>query len=146
MRGLLLTSEMLVGGALFIVAAVLAAVFTRRRVIARGKPLTVCALREPGDHRWRFGLARFGTTGLEWFTLLGLSLRPARQWDRGLLNIRTGRPLEPGERPEILIPGAMQVECWYRRTRFEVALARAPYTALRSWLEASPPGRGVNVA
>jgi len=141
-----LTSEMLVGGALFIVAAALSAVFTRRRVIARGRPLTVCALREPGDRRWRFGLARFGTTELEWFTLLGLSLRPARQWDRGLLNIRTGRPLEPGERPEILIPGAMQVECRYRRTRFEVALARAPYTALRSWLEASPPGRGVNVA
>jgi len=141
-----LTSEMLVGGALFIVAAALSAVFTRRRVIARGRPLTVCALREPGDRRWRFGLARFGTTGLEWFTLLGLSLRPARQWDRGLLNIRTGRPLEPGERPEILIPGAMRVECRYRRTRFEVALARAPYAALRSWLEASPPGRGVNVA
>lgn len=146
MRGLLLTSEMLVGGALFIVAAALSAVFTRRRVIARGRPLTVCALREPGDRGWRFGLARFGTTGLEWFTLLGLSLRPARQWDRGLLNIRTSQPLEPGERPEILIPGAMRVECRYRRARFEVALARAPYAALRSWLEASPPGRGVNVA
>lgn len=146
MRGLLLTSEMLVGGALFIVAAVLGSVFARRRLIARGKPLMVCALREPGDRRWRLGLARFGTTGLEWFTLLGLSLRPARQWDRGLLNIRASRPLEPGERPEILIPGAVRVECRYRRTPFEIALARAPYAALRSWLEASPPGRGVNVA
>jgi hypothetical protein len=137
---------MLVGGALFIVAAVLGAVFTRRRLIARGEPLMVCALREQGDRRWRFGLARYGTTGLEWFTLLGLSLRPARHWERGLLNIRASRPLEPGERPEILIPGAMRVECRYRRTPFETALARAPYAALRSWLEASPPGRGVNVA
>jgi len=145
-RELLLTSEMLVGGALFIVAAVLGSVFTRRRLIARGKPLMVCALREPGDRRWRFGLARFGTTGLQWFTLLGLSLRPARHWDRGLLNISTSRPLEPGERPEVLISGAMRVECRYRRTPFEIALARAPYAALRSWLEASPPGRGVNVA
>ena len=146
MRELLLTSEMLVGGALFIVGAVLGSVFTRRRLIARGKPLMVCALREPGNRGWRFGLARYGSTGLEWFTLLGLSLRPARQWDRGLLNIRASRPLEPGERPEILIPGAMRVECRYRRTPFEIALARAPYAALRSWLEASPPGRGVNVA
>ena len=156
MRELLLTSEMLVGGALFIVAAVLGSVFTRRRLIARGKPLMICALREPGDRRWRFGLARYGTTGLQWFTLFGLSLRPARgrfavrspgrRWDRGLLNIRASRPLEPGERPEILIPGAMRVECRYRRTPFEIALARAPYAALRSWLEASPPGRGVNVA
>jgi hypothetical protein len=131
---MLLTSEMLVGGALFIVAAVLGSVFTRRRLIAQGEPLMICALREPGDRRWRFGLARYGTTGLEWFTLLGLSLRPARQWDRGLLNIRANRPL------------AMRVECRYRRTPFEIALARAPYAALRSWLEASPPGRGVNVA
>ena len=146
MPDLLLTSELLVGGALFIVMAVLGAVFTRRRLIAHGKPLTVCALREPGDPRWRFGLARYSTTGLEWFTLAGLSLRPARQWDRGLLDIGAGQRLEPGERPEILITAAMRVECRYRQSRFEIALAQAPYTALRSWLEAAPPGRGVNVA
>ena len=143
---LLLTSEALVGGALFIVAAVLGAVFTRRRLIARGKPLTVCALREPSDQRWRFGLARYDATGLEWFTLAGLSLRPARQWERGLLDIGAGQPLEPGERPEVLITAAIRVDCRYRQARFEIALARAPYTALRSWIEASPPGRGVNVA
>ncbi|HEY8820512.1 MAG TPA: DUF2550 domain-containing protein [Dermatophilaceae bacterium] len=146
MRLFLLTGEVLVGGVLLSVAVVLGVVFTRRRLIARGKPLTVCALREPGDRRWRFGLARYGTSGLEWFTILGLSLRPARRWDRGLLNIRASRPLEPGERPEILIPAAVRVECRYRQARFELALARAPYTVLRSWLEASPPGRGVNVA
>jgi Protein of unknown function (DUF2550) len=143
---LLLTSELLVGGALFFVAATLGAIFTRRRLIARGEPLTVCALREPGDRRWRFGLARYGTTGLEWFTLLGLSLRPARKWERGLLDIGAGEPLEPGERPEILIPAAVRVDCRYHQEHFEIALARAPYTALRSWLEAAPPGRGVNVA
>jgi len=145
-HGLLLTSELLVGGVLFIVLAVLGAVFVRRRLIARGMPLTVCALREPSDQRWRFGLARYDMTGLEWYTLAGLSLRPARQWERGLLDIGAGHPLDPGERPEILIPAGMRVECRYRQTRFELALAQAPYTALRSWLEASPPGRGVNVA
>jgi len=145
-RGLLLTGEALVGGVLFFVVAVLAVVFTRRRLIARGRPLTVCALREPGDRRWRFGLVRYGSTGLQWFTILGLSLRPARQWDRGLLNIRASRPLEQGERPEILLPSAVRVDCRYLQGRFEIALARAPYAALRSWLEAAPPGRGVNVA
>jgi hypothetical protein len=144
--GLLLTSELLVGGCLFVVVAVLGSVFVRRRLIARGKPLTVCALREPGDRRWRFGLARYGATGLEWFTLAGLSLRPARQWERTLLDIGSGEPLEPGERPEILIPAAMRIDCCYRDVHFEIALARAPYTALRSWLEASPPGHNVNVA
>jgi hypothetical protein len=141
-----LTSEVLVGGCLFLIAFVLGAIFVRRRVIARGKPLTVCALRESDDGRWRFGLVRYGTTGLEWFTLLGISLRPARRWDRGLLHFGAGRPLESGERPEVLIPGAMRVDCTYREARFEIALAPGPYTALRSWLEASPPGRNFYVA
>ena len=146
MEGVLLTGELLVGGCLLLAVLVLSAVFVRRRLIARGEPLTVCALREPGDRRWRFGLARYGTTGLEWFTLAGFSLRPARAWERTLLDIGGGQPLEAGERPEILIPAAMRVDCCYREMRFEIALARAPYTALRSWLEASPPGRNVNVA
>ena len=146
MDGLLLTSELLVGSALFVVLIALGAVFTRRRLIARGKPLTVCALRESDDPRWRFGLARYGTTGLEWFTLAGLSLRPARQWERTVLDIGAGQPLEHGERPEILIPAAMRVDCRYGEATFELAIAGAPYTALRSWLEASPPGHNVNVA
>lgn len=146
MYGLLLTSEVLVGGALFIVLTILGATFARRRLIAGGEPLTLCALREPADPRWRFGFARYGTTGLEWFTLWGLSLRPARQWERTVLDIGTGQPLAPSERPEILIPSAWRVDCCYRQESFEIALAQAPYTALRSWLEAVPPGHNVNVA
>jgi hypothetical protein len=145
-RELWLTSEFLVGGCLFIVIVVLGGVFVRRRVIARGKPLTVCALRESADGPWRFGLVRYGATGLEWFTLTGISLRPARRWERSLLEFGAGRPLEPGERPEVLISGAMKVDCRYREARFDIALAQAPYTALRSWLEASPPGRNTYVA
>jgi hypothetical protein len=146
MHGLLLTSEVLVGSALFIVLTILGATFARRRLIARGKPLTLCALREPADPRWRFGFARYGTTGLEWFTLWGLSLRPARQWERTVLDIGIGQPLAPSERPEILIASAWSVDCSYREESFEIALAQAPYTALRSWLEAMPPGYNVNVA
>jgi hypothetical protein len=140
-----LTSEFVVGGCLFIVVFVLGAVFSRRRLIARGKPLTVCALREADDDRWRFGLVRYGATGLEWFTLAGIALRPARRWERTLLEFGASRPLEAGERPESLIPGALRVDCSYREARFELALDEAPYTALRSWLEASPPGRNINV-
>ena len=146
MNGLWLTSELLVGCCLFTVAFVLGAIFARRRLIARGKPLTVCALRDSGDGPWRFGLVRYGATGLEWFTLAGISLRPAKRWDRSVLEFGAGRRLETGEKPEILIPGAMKVDCSYRAERFELALAQGPYTALRSWLEASPPGRNFYVA
>ena len=144
--GVLLTSEMLVGGLLFTGLAFLGSVFTRRRLIGRGKSLTVCALREPGDRRWRFGLARYGTTRLEWFTLWGLSLRPARRWERAVLDIGTGQPLVPSERPEILIPSAWSVDCRYRQESFEIALAQARYTALRSWFETRPPGHNVYLA
>lgn len=146
MHELWLTGELLVVGCLFIVVSVLLIVFVRRRLIARGKPLTVCTLREPADGKWRFGLVRYGATGLEWFKLAGISLRPARRWERTLLEFGAGQPFEAGERPEILSPGSMRVDCRYRGEHFEIALARAPYTALRSWLEASPPGRNVNVA
>ena len=146
MNGLWLTSEVLVGACLFVIVVVLGSVFARRRLIARGKPLTVCALRESVDGPWRFGLVRYGATGLEWFTLAGISLRPAKRWERSVLRFGSGRPLETGEKPEILIPGAMKVDCNYRAERFELALAQAPYTALRSWLEASPPGRNFYVA
>ena len=146
MELLRLISEWLVGGCLFLAVFLLTAVFIRRRVIARGTPLTVCALREPGDGRWRFGLARYATTGVEWYTLAGISLRPARQWDRMLLDVGFGEFLESGERPEILIPEAMRVDCRCREDSFEIALGQDPYTALRSWVEASPPGRNANVA
>jgi hypothetical protein len=141
-----LTSEVLAGGCLIVVFLVLSAIFLRRRLIARGKTLAVCALREAGESRWRSGLVRYGTNHLEWFTLTGISLRPARRWERSFLEFGPGRPLDTGERPEILISGAMKVDCTYREGHFEIALAQAPYTALRSWLEASPPGRNVNVA
>lgn len=146
MHELWLTSEVVVGGCLFIVL-VLGAVFARRRLIAHGKPLSVCALRARGQERWRFGLVRYGTSGLEWFTLTGIWLRPAKVWERSLLEFNAVRPLEPGEKPEVLIPGgAMKVDCTYRDEHFQLVLAKAQYTAVRYWLEASPPGRNVNVA
>lgn len=146
MNELWLSGAVLVGGCLLIVAFVLSSIFIRRRLIARGKPLTVCALRDPGETRWRFGLVRYRSTGLEWFTLTGIWVRPARRWERNLLQFGAGRPMETGERPEILVDGAIKVDCRYREARFEIALAQAEYTALRSWLEASPPGRNFYVA
>jgi hypothetical protein len=142
---LLLISELLIGGCLFIAGTFLGAIFTRRRLIARGTPLTVCALREPGDRRWRFGLVHYGTNGLEWFTLAGWSLRPAKQWEREFLEIGVCQTIDPRERPEILISSAARVDCRHREAMFELALARASCTALRSWLEAAPPGHNVNV-
>ena len=51
-----------------------------------------------------------------------------------------------GTKPSALIHQAVGVGCAHEGDRFELAMAPGPYTALRSWLEAAPPGQNVNVA
>lgn len=146
MRQLLLSSELLIGACVLTVALFLAWTFARRRIIARGKPLTLCAMRNDAQSSWRYGLSRYGSSQVEWFPLGGLRVRPARRWDRTRLEIGAPRRLDPREKPTALIHQAVGVGCAHDGDQFELAMAPGPYTALRSWLEASPPGRNVNVA
>jgi len=132
MHDLLLIGELLMGSVVLVLLTIVGVVFARRRLIAHGKPLTVCALREPADRQWQVGLARYGSSELE--------------WERSVLDIGSGQQLQPSERPEILIASAWKVDCRYRDESFEIALAQAPYSALRTWVETSPPGQNVYVA
>jgi len=38
------------------------------------------------------------------------------------------------------------VRCYYGKVEFDLAVQPPAYTALRSWLEAAPPGSTANVA
>lgn len=58
--GLLEYTELLLGMLLLGALCVLAFVWFRRRIIAGGKPLMLCAVRTPADPMWRLGLLRFG--------------------------------------------------------------------------------------
>ncbi len=145
MPSALVSTEVVVGTLLLVVALVLLVTYARRRYIARGLPLTVCAMRAESARRWRLGLVRFGEDALEFYALGGVSLRPKRRWARQSLRLETPRPLPPGESIPV-IPGALSVPCTCGGVGFELALPRADYTALRSWQEAAPPGYNVNVA
>ena len=145
MHGLLLPTEWLVAALAATVAVLVGLTFVRRRTIARGEPLVVCAVREDGASRWNVGLARYGASGLDWFTLGGMSLRPSRHWQRTRLEIGPPRLLAPEDQLAVL-PDAVAVACRCNDVAFDLALSPGPYTALRSWLEASPPGFNVNVA
>jgi hypothetical protein len=145
-RQLLLSSELLIGACVLTVVLFLAWTFLRRRIIARGMALTLCAMRDVGQSSCRFGLSSYGSRQVEWFPLGGLRVRPSRRWERTRLEIGAPRRLDPREKPTALIHPAVGVGCAHDGDRFELALAPGPYTALRSWLEASPPGRNVNVA
>jgi hypothetical protein len=141
----LVSTEIVVGALLVLVALVVCGIYARRRYISRGTPLTLCGLRTEGDSRWRLGLIRFGEHALEWHTLGGVSLRPRHCWPRQSLLLETPVPLLGAEAIAVL-PGAQGVTCTSGTDVFELGLPDADYTALRSWQEASPPGYSANVA
>lgn len=146
MREILLTIEFLVGACALLLLIALLVTLVRRRHIAQGQALIVCAVRLPGVQRWRYGLMRYTSSGLDWFTLFGVSLRPRFHWDRSRLDFGPPSPIPVGSVADTLIPGAVLVPCSVAQETFDLALSRAPYTALRSWLEAQPPGQHLDVA
>jgi hypothetical protein len=141
----LLSVEILVGVLVGVACVALTGVFIRRRMIAGGRLLTLCGFRRSPDGRWRLGLARFGSTRLEWFTLMGLTVRPRHSWDRVGLDLDAPLKLEGPERIDLL-PDAVGVRCYSGGAEFDLAVQPPAYTALRSWLEAAPPGSTANVA
>ena len=103
----------------------------------------LCALQGPRAGPVPPGAAAVLRGRLEWFTLVGPSLRPGRTWERARLELgapRTPHEASPG------CPRPSTVTCHYGTDTFQLALAPAAYTAMRSWLESSPPGFNVNVA
>jgi hypothetical protein len=139
----LLSAEVLAGTLILLALAVLAFIFTRRRLLASGSPLVLCALRRRPQAPYRLGLLRFSGTCLEWFSLVGPSLRPGQAWDRVRLQLEA-----PSVPHTVLsgLPDAVEVACHHGADEFSLALAPGSYTAMRSWLESAPPGHNVNVA
>lgn len=145
LRDVLLSAEVLVGAVVLLLILFLAGTFLRRRAIGRGKPLVLCAVRLPGESRWRVGMARYGSARLDWFRLGGVTVRARAQWNRSQLELGSPHALQGKDRIG-LVPDAVGVPCHYHGSSFELALAPGAYTALRAWVESSPPGLNVNVA
>lgn len=140
MDGLLLTAEIMLAVLAAVVVTGLLVTFARRRTIAAGQQLIVCGLRHDPERRWRYGLLRTSSDALDWFSLFGVSLRPRYTWDRYRLDFASAAPLAAGSGVETLVPRGVLVPCEFDGQHFDLAMSPAPYTALRSWLEAAPPG------
>ncbi|MEP6651582.1 MAG: DUF2550 family protein [Lapillicoccus sp.] len=142
----LLSAEIAVGVLFVLLVTFFAATYARRRVISRGAILFVpCGWRANRRNRWRLGHLRLGNTRLEWFSLLGISPRPQRGWDRVTVDLEAPRPVRRSDVIDFM-PDAVPVPCTYNGGHFELALSPGAYTALRSWSEAAPPGSAANVA
>lgn len=144
MPSLLVSIEIIIGALLLVVIFILAGTYLRRRYIADGKPMPLCAYRPDGGARWRMGLLKFGDTSLEWYSLGGFSLRPNQAWSRSALLIEAPRRISSDGGG--LFPDGVQVEIRSETGTFELTVPQSAYTALRSWQEASPPGYNANVA
>jgi Protein of unknown function (DUF2550) len=138
----LVTAEVVAGMLVLLALATLTFIFIRRRLLASQSSLMLCALRQHSPN-YRLGLLRIAGPRLEWFSLVGPSMRPRRTWDRGRLQLDA-----PGAPHEVLagLPDGVEVTCHYGANTFQLALAPTAYTAIRSWLESAPPGFNVNVA
>jgi hypothetical protein len=141
----LASTEIVIGALVLIAVALLGMVWGRRRYIAGGLPLTLCAMRPAGTTRWRLGLIRFGDNALEWFSLGGVALRPRHRWQRQRMRLEAPVGLT-GSDVIAVLPDAFRVPFHDGSAEFELALQGPDYTALRSWQEAAPPGWNVNVA
>ncbi|WP_377641208.1 DUF2550 family protein [Oryzobacter terrae] len=140
----LVVTELVLALLVLLVVGALTFVWARRRFISGdGRPIMLCARRDDPVGRWRLGLARLGADRFEWFSIVGPSLRPEVSWQRGELDLGTPEPLAdpiPGLADPVAVRGGT------KGSMCEFAFAPAAYTAIRAWLESSPPGYNVNVA
>jgi hypothetical protein len=127
---------------LLLVVLALVALVVRRRVIARGEPLAMVAVRR-GDG-WKLSMTRFSTDSVQLFAVIGVGVRPRSVWRRGELELGAPAPLTRNKPIAIIDP--VQVECAVGAEKFLIAIAPGDYTALRSWSESAPPGLNANVA
>lgn len=139
----LATAELVLAVVLGVVLLSLLYVWLRRRWISGGKPLMLCAV-STGHRRWRLGLARIAGENLDWFSVVGPSLGPEHSWMRHELDLGAPSPL--GEPVPGLPVDAVSVSGISANSDYQLAMSPAAYTALRAWLESSPPGFNVNVA
>lgn len=68
------------------------------------------------------------------------------RWKREGLDMGYAESLPPGATPGLPAGMDLSVPCRYGDTAFTLAMTQEHYTALRSWVEAAPPGWNSNVA
>lgn len=92
---------------------------------------------------WLVGIAAFRDNELVWFRVFSLSFRPKFRFARGQVSIE-GRRNPQGTESYALHDGHIIVQTANPTPIEQLALSETSFTAVQSWLESSPPGRGLN--
>ncbi|MDO5627791.1 MAG: DUF2550 family protein [Mobilicoccus sp.] len=142
--GILAVEIVLVGIATLLVLAI-AGVYLRRRMIGHNSDVVLCGFRPSPQSRWRPGLLRMSANTLSVFPLFGLTALPVHTWMRRSLDVPGTEALDAeGGLSTLLGQNALRVVGHGitesgTRVDLNIALSRSSYTALRYWVEASPP-------
>lgn len=140
----LLTSEIVLGTLILLLAVFLVVTLIRRRLIAGSGVVTLCALRGR-DTRWRSGLLRMTAEHLQWYPLFGITPCPRHVWERADIEVEGSGTAESADARSAVVGMAAPVQVSFstdggrRASRFQLVLSSGAYTALRAWLEAAPP-------
>ena len=106
-----------------------------------------CGYRQGRDEPWSVGTLTYEEDRLVYSRSGGLFASRAECWERFALVVNLGLPVEGADVSKGLRGlEMMSVPCRYGTRSFELAVTAERYTALRSWVEAVPPGSHANVA
>lgn len=134
-------AETLVALALLTLVA-LAALFVRRRALARGGGTVELSFRmrtSANGGGWVLGVGRFHGDLLQWYRVFSLAMRPRRTLTRRDLTVVAQREPLAAER-RALLAGAVVMECRNADGPVELAMGPSAVTGFLAWLEATPPG------
>lgn len=129
-----------------VTALALVGLVFRRRYIARGTAsfdLSINRRAEHGPQGWTLGLAVYRGEVVEWYRTFSFTLRPKYRFVRGEVVVE-GRRRPEGAEAHAVHAGHLVVTTQNPSDVHQLALSPDALTGLLSWLESSPPGRGVN--
>ncbi|MGI8948372.1 MAG: DUF2550 family protein [Ornithinimicrobium sp.] len=122
--------------------------FSRYAGTPRGAgPRMPCGYRGHEDVPWRAGSLHYEGDLLVHRGPDAASSLSRHRWQRGGLELGYAQSLRgDGDAQELPEGLSLAVPGYYGDTSFHLAMTEEHYTALRSWLEAAPPGWNSNVA
>lgn len=107
---------------------------------------TYCGFRRDAQEPWLVGTLSYETDRLVYSKPGGRFASATHQWDRYGLDVSIGASINGADVAQQLRGVDMvSVPCLFKGEKFELAVTTGRYTALRSWVEAVPPGSNVNV-
>lgn len=110
-------------------------------------PRAYCGFRRDARDPWLVGTLSYETDRLVYSKPGGRFASATHQWDRYGLDVSIGATINGADVAQHLRGVDMVcVPCRFKGEKFELAVTTGRYTALRSWVEAVPPGSNVNVA